>query len=420
MTEPGRGLREILAAEAPRVLVAVTRRFGDFAAAEDAMQEALLAAHLEWPRAGPPSNPGGWLYRVACRRMADRVESEAARRRREEIAAAARGVSEEPVLPDERDERAGGDETLLLLLLCCHPALAPASAIALTLRAVSGLTTAEIAGAFLVPESTMAQRIARAKRAISGSGVPFALPDDSDAEERARRLDLVLHALYLLFNEGYASTADPRLVRVELSGEAIRLARIVHRLAPGHDEAAGLLALMLLTDARRAARTGPRGELIPLHEQDRALWDRAAIAEGSALVSAALARGGAGAYRIQAAIAALHDEAESVETTDWPQILELYGILQRMSHNPMVALNRVVAGAMVHGPAKGLAWLEDLAADPRLARHYRLAAVRAHLLEMAGDRAGAVAQYRAAAAATPSPPERQYLIGKAARCAPGS
>jgi RNA polymerase sigma factor (sigma-70 family) len=415
MTGGGAGgvpLRDLLAAASPRVLGAVTRRYGDFAAAEDAVQEALLAAHVEWPRDGPPRNPSGWLYRVACRRMADHLDGETARRRREEAVATARPAAEEPALPDDEAEAVGRDETLLLLFLCCHPALAPPAAIALTLRALCGLTTKEIAGAFLVPEATMAQRITRAKRTIAESAVPFALPA---ADERPRRLELVLHVLYLMFNEGYASTSDPRLVRVELSDEAIRLMRILHRLEPEHAEAAGLLALMLLTDARRPARTGPNGELVPLHEQDRRLWDRSAIAEGTALVTAAFKRGAVGSYQLQAAIAALHDDAPSVEKTDWPQILALYGMLQRMSENPMVALNRVIAGAMVHGPATGLRWLDALADDPRLARHHRLAAVRAHLLEMAGDRTAAAAQYRAAAAATASPAERQYLLAKASR-----
>ncbi len=407
-------IRDLLSEAAPRVLAAVTRRFGDFAAAEDAVQEALLAAHVEWPKAGAPANPGGWLYRVACRRMADHLDGEAARRRREEAAAGSRPAFEEPPVPDDEAMAVAGDETLLLLFMCCHPALTPPSAIALTLRAVSGLTTAEIASAFLVPEATMAQRIARAKRTIAESGVPFALPD---AAERSRRLDLILHVLYLMFNEGYASTAGPRLVRVELSSEAIRLARVLRGLEPDHPEAAGLLSLLLLTDARRPARTGRDGELIPLHEQDRALWDRAAIAEGTALITAALARRAVGTYQLQAAIAALHDEAPSVDATDWPQILALYGLLERMSRNPMVALNLVIAAAMVHGPGNGLERLKALEADPRLARHHRLAAVRAHLLEMSGDLAAAIPHYRAAAAATASAAERQYLVTKAARLA---
>jgi len=404
-------IRDLLRDAVPRVLSAVTRRCGDFAAAEDAVQEALLAAHVEWPKSGTPANASGWLYRVACRRVADLLNSEVARRRREQAAAGARATETEPPLADDEVEAMAGDETLLLLFMCCHPTLTPPSAIALTLRAVSGLTTAEIASAFLVPEATMAQRISRAKQTISESGVRFAPPD---AAERSKRLDLVLHVLYLMFNEGYVSTSDLRLVRVELSSEAIRLVRVLHRLEPEHPEAAGLLALLLLTDARRPARTGPDGEMIPLHEQDRALWDRAAIEEGTALLMAAFARGAVGSYQLQAAIAALHDEAPSVAATDWPQILALYGLLASMSDNPMVALNRVVAAAMVHGPTTGLERLRTLEADPRLARHHRIAAVRAHLLEMSGDFAAAITAYRAAAAATASLAERHYLVTKAA------
>jgi predicted RNA polymerase sigma factor len=320
----------------------------------------------------------------------DHLRSEQARRRREAAVARWEPAAEPAPQPAEAAE----DDTLVLLFMCCHPALTPASAIALTLRAVGGLTTAEIASAFLVPEATMAQRISRAKQSIKASGVPFALPD---ARERAERLAAVLHVLYLVFSEGYASSSGPNLLRVELSREAIRLARLLKELLPDDGEASGLLALMLLTDARRAARTGPHGELIPLHEQDRGLWDCAAIAAGVALVSRTLARGSIGAYQLQAAIAALHDEAARAEVTDWPQILALYGLLQRMSDNPMVALNRAVAAAMVHGPAVGLTLLRELDADGRMAGHHRLAAVRAHLLEMAGEREAAIAHYRAAA-----------------------
>jgi RNA polymerase sigma factor (sigma-70 family) len=398
-------LRELV----PHVLGAVVRRFGDFAAAEDAVQEALLAAVADWRAGGVPVNPGGWLYHVACRRMLDHRREEAARRRREEAAApgdapAASGAGEAGGDPAE-------DDTLVLLFMCCHPALTPSSAVALTLRAVGGLTTAEIARAFLVPEATMAQRISRAKQAIAGSGLPFALPTP---RERAERLAAVLHVLYLVFSEGYASGAGARLQRVELAAEAIRLARVLQKLLPEEAEVGGLLALMLLTDARRRARTGPHGELVPLHEQDRSLWDRAAIAEGSALVTACFARGAVGPYQLQAAVAALHDEAPSVEATDWPQILALYGVLQRLSDNPMVALNRAVAAAMVDGPEHGLALLDELEGDARIAGHYRLDAVRAHLLERAGRRQEAAARYRAAAAATASLPERQYLLAKAA------
>jgi predicted RNA polymerase sigma factor len=304
------------------------------------------------------------------------------------------------------------DDTLLLLFMCCHPALTRTSAIALTLRAVAGLTTAEIAHAFLVPEATMAQRISRAKQLIKKSGVGFQMPS---AAERDERLEAVLHVLYLIFNEGYAASGGESLQRVDLSSEAIRLARAVQRLLPDDGEAAGLLALMLLTDARRNARSGPDGELIPLDEQDRALWDRQAIMEGVELVSRALSRGAVGAYQLQAAIAACHDEAARVEDTDWPQILALYGLLSRMSDNPMLTLNQAVALAMVHGPGAGLELLRKLDADPRLAEHHRLAAVRGHLYEKAGDQAAAIISYQAAAARTSSLPERNYLLMKAAR-----
>jgi RNA polymerase sigma factor (sigma-70 family) len=395
------GLEDLLRELAPQVLGAVARRFGDFAAAEDAVQEALLAAARHWPSEGMPDSPRGWLIQAAARRMTDHFRSEQARRRRETAAA----LREPPAA-----EVSGEDDTLTLLLLCCHPALTPASAIALTLRAVGGLSTAEIASAFLVPEATMAQRISRAKQRIKASGVPFELPAPPEREQRTR---LVLHVLYLIFNEGYTSTAGPRLHRTELSAEAIRLTRLARRLLPGNSEVTGLLALMLLTDARRPARTGPGGELIPLAGQDRSRWDQSLIAEGVALAAAAVSHGSVGEYQLQAAIAAVHDEAATAGDTDWPQILALYGLLERMSGNPMVTLNRAVAAAMVDGPAAGLAMLAPL--SERLAGHYRLDAVRAHLLEMAGDLEAAIAAFRAAAARTTSIPEQQYLTTQAAR-----
>jgi predicted RNA polymerase sigma factor len=296
--------------------------------------------------------------------------------------------------------------------MCCHPALSPASAIALTLRAVGGLTTAEIANAFLVPETTMAQRISRAKQSIKESGVPFQLPT---AERRAQHLRSVLHVLYLIFNEGYTSSVGVELRRGDLSDEAIRLTRIVHCRQPDDTEIAGLLALMLLTDARRAARTGPDGALVPLAQQDRALWDRRQIAEGTALLSAALPKGSVGPYQLQAAIAAVHDEAARVEDTDWPQILALYELLKRMSDNPIILLNHAIAAAMVHGPRKGLELVGAIESDTRLAERHRLEAVRAHLLEMAGDLDGAMRHYRTAAGKTGSLPERDYLLLQAAR-----
>jgi RNA polymerase sigma factor (sigma-70 family) len=404
-TEHERRLREL----APQVLGAVVRRYGEFSAAEDAVQEALVAAALQWPVQGVPDNPRGWLIRVAGRRMSDHVRAELARRRRETFV-----VMQAPTEAPAPDEPVEDDDTLILLFMCCHPALTRPSAIALTLRAVGGLTTAEIANAFLVPEATMAQRISRAKHSIQKSGIGFHLPT---ADERDERLGAVLHVLYLIFNEGYASSVGAELQRVALSSEAIRLARAVHHQLPEDEEAAGLLALMVLTDARRAARTGPNGELIPLDEQDRTRWDRAAIAEGVALISRTLARGAVGAYQLQAAIAAVHDEAARPEDTDWAQIQALYGLLQRMTDNPMVALNAAIAAAMVHGPAAGLALLQALDRDDRLAGHYRLDAVRAHLHELAGDREAALAHYRAAAGRTTSIPERDYLIARAARLA---
>jgi RNA polymerase sigma factor (sigma-70 family) len=393
----------------PQVLGIVARRFRDFAAAEDAVQEASLAAAMQWPRDGLPENPRAWLTQVAFRRMTDHIRSDSARRRRESEAALEMDQLAPPVDVAREPDR---DDSLILLFMCCHPALTPASAIALTLRAVGGLTTAEIAHAFLVPEATMAQRISRAKQSIKDSGIPFQLPT---TEERAPRLRAVLHVLYLIFNEGYTSSVGPHLQRTDLSHEAIRLTRIVHRLQPDDTEVAGLLALMLLTDARRLARTGAEGELIPLAQQDRALWDRQQIAEGVALLSATLPMGAVGPHQLQAAIAAVHDEAARAEDTDWPQILALYDLLKRMSDNPMVALNRAIAAAMVHGATKGLELLDALKDDARVGEHHRLDAVRAHLLELAGELEAAVRHYRAAAAKTANLPERNYLLAQAAR-----
>jgi RNA polymerase sigma factor (sigma-70 family) len=396
---------------APQVLGVLLRRFRDFSAAEDAVQESLIAAANQWPNEGTPDNPRAWLIHVATRRMTDRVRSERARLNRETAAAAEQSLFVIPSFDLESDTQ---DDTLVLLFMCCHPALTPSSAIALTLRAVGGLTTAEIASAFLVPESTMAQRITRAKGIIKSSGVRFHPPS---SKERAERLRAVLHVLYLIFNEGYTSSAGPELQRLDLSAEAIRLTRATLTLLPDDPEVAGLLALMLLTDARRTARTGSDGELIPLNEQDRTLWDQTAIQEGIALLTGALAKGSAGSYTLQAAIAAIHDEAPRAEDTDWPQILALYELLKRMSDNPMVLLNHAVAAAMVHGPAAGLGLLNALDKDGRLANHHRLDAVRAHLLELAGDPITAIDHYRAAAKKTASLPERNYLLTQAARLA---
>jgi RNA polymerase sigma factor (sigma-70 family) len=419
---------ELLRELAPQVLGAVIRRFGDFSAAEDAVQEALLAAALQWPESGVPDNPRGWLIQVAIRRMTDQIRSDSARRRREGLAV----MQADAVHPASPAADAGllaamaygaanadgidlssVDDTLILLFMCCHPSLTPASATTLTLRAVGGLTTAEIAKAFMVPEATMAQRISRAKKTIKESGVPFSLPTE---RERGERLGIVMHVLYLIFSEGYTSTAGPSLHRVELSNEAIRMTRILHA-SDKSPEVVGLLALMLLTDARRTARVGAGGELIPLDEQDRSRWDRDAIKEGIALLSGALPRGEIGPYQLQAAIAALHDEAPRTEDTDWPQILAFYGLLQRMSDNPMVSLNHAIATAMVHGPAAGLTLLDAIEARGELTEHHRLPAVRAHLLEMAGDHAAALDNFRAAASLTGSVPEQRYLLARAERLA---
>ncbi|HMJ72601.1 MAG TPA: DUF6596 domain-containing protein [Solirubrobacterales bacterium] len=392
---------DLLREAAPRVLAAVVRRFGDFSDSEDAVQEAMIAASTQWPTQGIPENPVGWLIHVASRRMTDRIRSETARRGREDLA----GVD-----PAEAEPPSGNDDTLVLMFMCCHPALTPASAIALTLRAVAGLTTAEIANAFLVPEATMAQRISRAKRSVKASSEPFGMPAE---EERPERLRSVLRVVYLIFNEGYLTSSGPDLARAELSAEAIRLARIVRLALPEDPEVAGLLALMLLTDSRRTARTKANGELVPLAEQDRALWDREAIDAGVALLAEALGRGAVGEYQLQAAIAAEHATAARAKDTDWREILGLYGLLERMTGNPMVALNRAIAAAMVDGPQAGLSLLEDL--DERLDDHHRLHATRAHLLEMSGDSEGAIAEYRIAANRTNSLPEQHYLTTQAAR-----
>jgi len=403
------GCEHLLRELAPQVLGAVIRRFRDFSVAEDAVQEALLAAALQWPREGLPENPRAWLIQVAARRVTDHIRQEVARRRRETEAA----QEADTVAPAfEIGSDPYQDDTLVLLFMCCHPALSEASAIALTLRAVGGLTTAEIAKAFLVPEATMAQRISRAKQSIRSSGVPFRMPT---SEERTQRLRAVMHVLYLIFNEGYVASAGSQLQRLDLTREAIRLTRMLHHLVPEESEVAGLLALMLLTDARRAARTGPAQELIPLSRQDRSLWDVGEISEGIVLLTAALPKGSVGPYQLQAAISAVHSEAARAEDTDWPQILALYELLKRMSDNPMVMLNHAIAMAMVRGPAAGLELLDELDRDGRLAGHHRLPAVRAHFLEMAGDTEGAVTHYRIAAGRTASQPEQVYLLTQAAR-----
>ncbi|MFP8963156.1 RNA polymerase sigma factor [Streptomyces nanhaiensis] len=413
-----RRTEDLLRELAPQVLGTLVRRHGDFDACEDAVQEALLAASLQWPGQGTPDNPRGWLVTVASRRLVDGVRAERARREREERIALATPQSELLAHAADATREADRDDSLALLFLCCHPALSAPSRVALTLRAVGGLTTAQVAAAFLVPETTMAQRVSRAKRTVRDAGAAFAMPRTE--AERAERLAEVRHVLYLVFNEGYTATGGPDLTAPALSAEAVRLTRLLHRLLPEDAETAGLLALMLLTEARRPARTGPGGELVPLPEQDRTRWDRRLITEGTSLLERTLPRGRVGPYQLQAAIAAVHDEAEDADATDWPQILALYGLLERIAPNPVTTLNRAVAAAMVHGPAAGLELLTGLEEDRRLARHHRLLATRAHLLELLGEWEAAVEAYRAAARRTASAPERRHLTARAARLEAGT
>lgn len=398
MTEPP--IEDLLRELTPQVLGTLVRRHGRFEGCEDAVQEAVLAAAVQWPAAGVPDNPRGWLVTVASRRLIDQLRSEHARREREAATAA-------EVLPEDVP---GTDDTLDLLFLCCHPTLTAASRTALTLRAVGGLTTAEIARAFLVPEATMAARISRAKQRIRAAGSSFDLPDGTEREERLR---VVLHVLYLIFNEGYSASSGSELYRADLAREAIRLVRMVHAQLPQDGEVAGLLALMLLTHARREARTTAAGDLVPLDEQDRTTWDRGLIDEGMQLVKASLAPPTLGPYRLQAAIAATHAAADTAEETDWPQVHALYLILERIAPNPMVTLNRAIALAETEGPAAGLALLSTLDSDERMAGHHRLLSVRAHLLEQNGDTAGAYEHYRLAAKSTASIAEQRYLESRA-------
>jgi RNA polymerase sigma factor (sigma-70 family) len=407
----GTRVEDLLRELAPQVLGAVARHFGDFDSAEDAVQEAMLAATRQWPGSGVPDSPRGWLIRVASRRMTDHLRSELARRQREmTVATATPPDARLAPAPDEVTPHE--DDSLTVLFMCCHPVLTPASAIALTLRAVGGLTTAEIASAFLVPEPTMAQRISRAKQRIKTSGARFTMPGEQD---RADRLASVLHVLYLIFNEGYTASSGDALHRTDLTAEAIRLARMVHTMLPGEGEVAGLLALMLLTDARRAARTDENGFLVPLPDQRRELWNQALITEGTTLLTRTLGSGPVGPYQIQAAIAAVHDEAASADETDWPQILALYETLEQFTPGPMITLNRAVAVAMVHGPRAGLALLGTLDGDERMTNSHRLTATRGHLLELAGDIDGARECYQRAARMTASRPEQHYLALRAAR-----
>ena len=389
---------------APQVLGTLVRRHSQFDACEDAVQEALLAAARQWAVDGVPDNPRSWLLTVASRRLIDAWRSEAARQHREEAAA----VLDLPGQGAASEQ----DDTLTLLFLCCHPSLSVPSQLALTLRAVGGLSTAEIARAFMVPEATMAQRISRAKERIKAAGMRFELPPDA---ERADRLRVVMQVLYLVFNEGYTTSSGPTLHRADLTTEATRLARMLHQLMPGEGEVAGLLALMLLTDARRAARTDEDGWLVPLDDQRRDLWNKAQIAEGVELLTRTLGKAPVGPYQMQAAIAAVHDEARTADETDWPQILALYEVLEQVSPGPVVTLNRAVAVARVHGPRAGLALIGTLDEDERMAHNHRLEAVRAHLLERAGDIDAARRSYELAARMTASLPERRYLALRAAR-----
>ncbi|GAB3987021.1 sigma factor-like helix-turn-helix DNA-binding protein [Actinoallomurus acanthiterrae] len=408
-----RRVEDLLRELAPQVLGTLTSRYGRFGACEDATQEALLKAVRHWSRDGIPQSPRGWLLTVASRVLIDESRSESSRRRREDAIFAATPQSELLARPADSmadpDEAAAGEDSLKLLFLCCHPSLSAPSQIALTLRAVGGLTTAQIAAAFLVPEATMAQRISRAKATIKSGGIRFEMPQG----EARERLGAVRHVLYLIFNEGYTASSGEDLTAPSLSDEAIRLTRLLRRLLPEDGETAGLLALMLLTDARRPARTRPDGALVPLAEQDRTRWTRAAIAEGVALISEVLPRGAVGPYQLQAAIAAVHDEAPTMDDTDWPQILGLYDLLEKAAPNPMTTLNRAVAVAMVHGPRAGLELVASLESDGRMARNHRLLATRAHLRELAGDHDGAASDYLDAARRTASIPERRYLAGRA-------
>jgi RNA polymerase sigma factor (sigma-70 family) len=404
-------VEELLRSLASQVLGSLVRRYGDFARCEDAVQEALIAAADTWPRGGVPAHPLGWLNTVAVNRYIDQVRADSARERRERTDLDA--TPRDALVAPPPDAEAVRDDLLELLFLCCHPALTVPSQMALTLRAVAGLTTSEIAASFLVPEKTMGQRISRAKQRLREAGARFELPPDP---EHGPRLQVVLHVLYLMFNEGYSASAGSHLRRPHLTRQALHLVRQLHARLPDSGETAGLLALMLLTEARSAARTGPDGVLVPLAEQDRSCWDTAAIAEGTDLITRTLATRPLGLYQVQAAIAAIHDEAPSAEATDWRQILALYEILERLQPNPVTTLNRAVALAMVRGPRAGLALLRELESGV-LAGHHRLLAVRAHLLDQAGEAAAAALAYREAARLAGSRPEQRFLLRRAARCA---
>jgi RNA polymerase sigma factor (sigma-70 family) len=396
----GPSVEDLLREVAPQVVGVLARRSGDFASAEDAVQEALLAAHTVWTRDGIPAQPRAWLVTAATRRLLDAQRSEKARSARERAWVAAQPGGADVVQYDD---------TLTVLLMCCHPVLTPASAVALTLRAVAGLTTAEIAAAYVVPEATMAQRISRAKRQVRQSGQAFSLPDPDELDERVAR---VLAVLYLLYNEGYAATSGPRLTRTDLSAESIRLARLTHRLVPGDPEVTALLALLLLLEARRPARVGADGEVVPLPDQDRSLWDLSLVREGTTLLDSTVGHGPTGAYQLQAAIAAVHDRATRAEDTDWSQVLALYGLLERIAPSPFVTLARAVALAEVEGPDAADSVLDGL--EGPLGGHHRLQAVRGHVAELRGDRTAARRHYLDAARLTTNLAEQRHLTARAA------
>lgn len=405
-------IERILRDEAPQTLAALTRRFGDFATAEEATQEALLAASRAWASDGVPSEPRSWLIRVGYRRMIDLLRSDRARHRREiEVGAAElamTGPGGSPGTPPE------SDDSLTMLILCCHPALPQTSQVALTLRAVGGLTTAEIARAYGTTENTMGTRISRAKQRLTSAGARFVPPTEAD---RAERTAAVAAVLYLIYNEGYNATAGQSLTRVDLSGEAIRLARMLHAAVPDDPETTALLALMLLTESRRGARLAGTDELVPLDEQDRTRWDTDLIREGTELLNGVWQRGEAGPYRLQAAIAAVHAEAATPQETDWPQIAALYLWLERLTPTAPVRLSRVVAVAKAFGPQRGLALLDEFnrrhGLDRDLLTRARERAVRAHLLQMTGAGREAASLFREAAALTENQVERRYLLAKA-------
>lgn len=403
-------LEDVWRRELPHVLRALLRRHGDFGQCEDAAQEALEAASRQWPRDGEPADPRGWLVRVASRRLIDRIRSDRARAARE-AAEAAEWPRDALVAPSAAADAPDTDDSMQLLLLCCHPALTRASQVALTLRAVAGLSTGQIAAAFLVPETTMAQRVSRAKATLRAAGTRFETPD---AAELPSRVAAVLDVLYLVFNEGYTRSEGTQLVDASLADEAIHLTRQLHRALPDHDEVAGALALMLLIHARTRARTDESGDLVPLADQDRRLWDAELIAEGVRILEEVLPHGHVGAHQLQASIAAVHAEARTPDETDWLQITMLYQMLEHTAPQPTVTLNRAVAVGMAFGPERGLEVVDPLLDDPSMRRHHRTHAVRAHLLEMAGRRDEAMEAYTRATRLTASIPEQRYLNARRA------